>query len=332
MSRNAERAHFLAMSGWALTDVQTLAGDASLRSYFRLHDPKRTAVLMDVANDPTDSIQRFLTVGAHLQDIGLHPPTVLSVDRAAGFIILEDLGDDLFARVMARDAASEMPLYQAAIDVLSVVQQAPAPDLPLFDSAVMAKISGLAASAYAGRSQETDALTGALRPLLDRITVGTSVMVMRDFHAENLVWCPKESGPRRVGLLDFQDAVLGHPVYDVVSLLQDARRDVAPDVEAHLKKHVRSLPHWSGTGFDFAYAVLGAQRALRILGVFARLSLEHGKPGYVDLIPRVWRLLDRNLAHPDLADLASTIKRVLPAPDPPHLNDLKSRCQIHQTP
>ena len=126
-----------------------------------------------------------MSIGAHLQDIGLHPPAILSTDRAAGFLLLEDLGDDLFARVMTRDATSEIALYRAAIDVLSIVQKVPAPDLPAFDSAVMAQIAGLAASAYAGRSQETDVVTEALHPLLDRIAEDAPVMVEHISHISN---------------------------------------------------------------------------------------------------------------------------------------------------
>ena len=327
MNRTAVRDQFLRTSGWSGAKTLPLAGDASARLYFRVQEPDRAAVLMDVADDPVASLPRFLDIGAHLERLGLHPPAVLAADRDAGLLLLEDLGNDLFARVMDHDPESELPLYRAAIDVLRIVQDTPAPDLPAFDASTMAQIAGLAVLAYAGRPKGEMALIKVLRDLLVQIEPHYPVMVLRDFHAENLIWCPDSKGLMRVGLLDFQDAVLGHPVYDVVSLLQDARRDVSPSVEARVKSFARSLPNWNGDQFDFAFALLGAQRALRILGVFARLSLEHGKPGYVDLIPRVWGHLTRNLAHPELGDLGRTVRDLLPEPDNRHLNDLKARCQ-----
>ena len=332
MTRGADRALFLTGSGWDQAEIQPLAGDASSRSYYRIHQASRSAILMDVADDPTGSLPRFLAIGSHLSRIGLHPPAVLSVDREKGLLLLEDLGDELFARVMSRDAALELPLYRTAIDVLVAVQTTSPPDLPEFGPAVMAEAAGLAARSYAGRQQDAGTLSNALRPLLDRIEVTAPVMIMRDYHAENLVWCPGSAGLMRVGLLDFQDAMIGHPVYDIVSLLQDARRDVSAETSASLKAYAQSLPNWSGPGFEFAFAVLGAQRALRILGVFARLSLAHGKPGYIDLIPRVWDLMARNLEHPELSDLAGIVRRILPEPDASHISDLKARCQNLPTP
>ena len=136
----------------------------------------------------------------------------------------------------------------------------------------------------------------------------------------------------RLGLGCGDRRVLVRPDRHHLTLLQDARRDVSPATEAGVKAYARSMPNWGIPDFDFAFSLLGAQRALRILGVFARLSLAHGKPGYVDLIPRVWGLLSRNLEHPDLADLASTVRRILPEPDSRHLNDLRARCQKLPTP
>ena len=260
MKRSEERSRFLAASGWAGAEVKPLAGDASARRYFRVVLKGRSAVLMDVGDDPTGSLARFLEVGRHLLGLGLHPPATLSIDGEIGLLLLEDLGDLLFAREMARHVERELALYRSAIDVLCVIQGAAAPDLPVFDATAMADIAGLAAIAYAGRPQEEQALAEALLPPLVQITIDSPVMVMRDFHAENLVWCPGETDTRRVGLLDFQDAVLGHPVYDVVSLLQDARRDVSPSVEAEVRAYAKSLPQWHSIDFDLSFALLGAQR------------------------------------------------------------------------
>jgi len=158
------------------------------------------------------------------------------------------------------------------------------------------------------------------------------VLVQRDYHAENLLWLPKRTGHARVGLLDFQDAALGHRAYDLVSLLQDARRDVPITLEDTMIRHYISQTGLESDAFKTAYAVWGAQRNLRILGVFARLCLRDGKAHYVDLIPRVWGLLQRDLGHPELSNVKRIIDAHVPAPSPARLENLKSRCATAQTP
>ncbi len=152
------------------------------------------------------------------------------------------------------------------------------------------------------------------------------MLVQRDYHAENLLWLPERDGAARVGLLDFQDAAAGHPAYDLVSLLEDARRDVTQATVAAAKAHYLALTGFDPAQFDLAYAAMGAQRNLRILGVFARLSLHFGKPGYVDLIPRVWDHLRTDLAHPSLAELRGLVQAALPDPSVAKLQELKDRC------
>jgi aminoglycoside/choline kinase family phosphotransferase len=165
-------------------------------------------------------------------------------------------------------------------------------------------------------------LKAALRAHAD----GPRVLVLRDFHAENLLWLPGRAGLARVGLLDFQLGQLGQPGYDLVSLLQDARRDVAAETEAAMIARFVTATGVMPAAFAAHYAVLGAQRALRILGIFARLCLVAGKPGYVALIPRVWGQLQRNLAHPALADLRAVCDDLLPEPTPDILNRIRSQC------
>lgn len=151
----------------------------------------------------------------------------------------------------------------------------------------------------------------------------TPVLIQRDYHAENLLWLPEREGIERVGLLDFQDAMSGHPAYDLVSLLQDARRDVAPEVEEAMIIRYLEKSGFDDSSYRAAYAVLGVQRNLRILGVFARLGQDHGKPHYVDLIPRVWNHLIRDLDHPALAPVAEKLRAELPEPTPENLERLK---------
>jgi aminoglycoside/choline kinase family phosphotransferase len=151
-----------------------------------------------------------------------------------------------------------------------------------------------------------------------------SVLIQRDYHAENLLWLPGRAGVARVGLLDFQDAMRGHRAYDLVSLLQDARRDVSPPVAEAMLRHYIAATGADADTFTTAFHWLGAQRNLRILGVFARLCLRDGKPHYIDLIPRVWAHLQTDLRHPALAPLAGIVAETLPAPTPAHLDALKA--------
>ena len=155
---------------------------------------------------------------------------------------------------------------------------------------------------------------GRFREILEATTTGAVVLVQRDYHADNLLWLPERAGAARVGLLDFQDAMAGHPGYDLVSLLQDVRRDVSAEVEAEMLRHYITESGVEDAAFRTAYAVLGAQRNLRILGVFGRLGLDYGKPQYVDMIPKVWAHVMRDLEHPALAPVAGLLRDALPAP------------------
>jgi len=159
--------------------------------------------------------------------------------------------------------------------------------------------------------------------LLAQHAADATVVIQRDYHAENLLWLPDRDGVARVGLLDFQDAMLGHPAYDLVSLLQDARRDVPAEIELSMTRRFIDRSGVDEHGFRTAYAVLGVQRNLRILGVFARLSLDYGKPHYVDLIPRVWAHLRRGVDHPAMAPVADLLLQTLPLPTADNLNRLK---------
>ena len=154
-----------------------------------------------------------------------------------------------------------------------------------------------------------------LSQALSRLPAAPTVCTLRDYHAENLIWLPDRSGAARVGLLDYQDALAGHPAYDLVSLLEDARRDTSAQLQASLKARYCDLTGQTMADLDIACAILGAQRNLKILGIFARLWIRDGKPAYLDLLPRVWGHLGRDLAHPALAPLADWVVKNLPAPD-----------------
>jgi aminoglycoside/choline kinase family phosphotransferase len=336
MAPDRERAadHFLAVAGWGEALRTPLAGDASMRRYERLaRETGETTVLMD-APPPGEDVRPFVAIARHLAGLGFSAPRILAEDAERGFLLLEDLGDDLFSRLLARDPGREAALYAAAGDVLAALHRHPSPiGLARLDATTMPPLVAPVFDSYyagaAGRPAPTEAsaaLEAALAEALERLApVSRPVLVLRDYHAENLIWLPAREDAARVGLLDFQDARAGHPGYDLVSLLEDARRDVAePTRRAVIRRYLDE----TGTGaeaLEAALAVLGAQRNLRILGVFARLSLRFDKPRYVDLIPRVWAHLARDLAHPALAAVASAA-RPLPAPEPALLQRLKDLC------
>lgn len=333
--RTALARQFLQGTDWADARVAPLAGDASNRRYMRVHRGDETAVLMDAPTERGEDVRPFVRIARHLSSLGLSAPRILAEDARNGFLLLEDLGDDLFARVIPRAPDRESELYGAATDALAHLHDQPLPDdLAPYDPALMADMAALAFEWYAG---DTDSLRraaadAAMLAALAEYASDASVLIQRDYHAENLLWLPERAGIARVGLLDFQDAMRGHPAYDLVSLLQDARRDVPPAIEREMITRYLARSGADAAAFDAAYHVLGAQRNLRIIGVFSRLCLRDGKAHYVDLIPRVWSYLERDLAHPALAPLAPLISGVLPAPTSEFLKDLKRRCATPPTP
>jgi aminoglycoside/choline kinase family phosphotransferase len=286
---------------------------------------------MDAPPGMGEEIAPFVRIAGHLRGLGLSAPAVLAEDDVAGFLLLEDLGDDVFARVLERQPDREVALYRAAVDVLAVIQEGSTPaGLPDLSAADWAEAAALALDVYAqGAGAETggrEAFCAALTECLVRHSDGPRVMILRDYHAENLIWLPERVGVGRVGVLDFQLAQMGQPVYDLVSLCQDARRDVAAATEAAMITHFAERGGCQHGALGEAFAVFGAQRALRILGVFARLALEMGKPRYLALMPRVHAQLQRNLAHPALAPLAPVCARLVPEPTPAVLERISRRC------
>jgi aminoglycoside/choline kinase family phosphotransferase len=288
---------FLADHGWADGDILPLAGDASFRRYFRVVAPGRSAVLMDAPPEHEDS-RPFLAVAGHLARLGFAAPGILAVDLDAGLILLEDLGDDRMAEAIAADPAREANIYAHAIDLLARLHRQAAPDdLPPYDRAVYQREAGLFTDWYApalGLTVDALGYARAWDAVLDAVAVqDPAVLVLRDYHAENIML----RGDGDLALLDFQDALAGHPAYDLVSLLQDARRDVSEEMEAAMLARYRNAHPLD----DAAYAVLGAQRNAKILGIFTRLWKRDGKPRYLSLQPRVWGYLTRDLGHPALA-------------------------------
>ena len=308
-------------SGWSNAVSTVLAGDASQRSYERLTDNAgNTSILM--TTPPGYDILPFVRVAGHLEKLGLSAPRILAQDPDAGLLLLEDFGDALFSRLLARSEVSETDLYLAAIDVLIGLRSAPMIDCPVLDAPAMAEQAGIVFNYYAGA--DPDAFTPFLQTEFARLS-NDRCLALRDFHCDNLIWLDNRAGMARVGLLDFQDAVITHPAYDLASLLKDARRDLGDTVEETGLSHYIAKTGVNDARFRFEYALVGVQRNLRILGVFARLSTVFDKPQYIDFIPRVWRHLWRDLSHPELVELKNQLALILPEPTEDFLRDLRNR-------
>ncbi len=323
----------IAQTKWRGAQQAPLAGDASNRRYERLTDPTtgQTAVLMDAPPDKGEDVESFVRMANYLRSLGLSAPEIYAEDTEYGFLLLEDLGDALFARVLDDDPSQERTLYDAATDVLVHLHAGPTLSLDSYDPALMTEFSALSFTKYTQGvlgAHDAEARTRfelRFADILHRETGGARVVVQRDYHAENLIWLPEREGIARVGLLDFQSAMLGHPAYDLMSLLQDVRRNVPAGIEMRMIDRYISATGVDGHDFRTAYAVLGAQRNLRILGGFARLATDYGKPHYVDLIPAAWAHLMRDLEHPALVSVADLLRDALPPPSPENLAKLRSR-------
>ena len=329
MNRETLIAEFLARSGYAQARAEPLAQDASFRRYLRLIGGPRPAVLMDAP--PPEDIRPFLRIAAHLARIGLSVPEILAADEPAGLLLEEDLGDDLFPLHLSGERERDI-LFDSALDVLVAMQRATPPrDLPAWDAATMAS-TALATlldwwwpatfDAPAPEAARRD-FAAALETMLAPVAAGPTCFVHRDFFAGNLIWLPQREGIRRVGVLDFQTAAIGHPAYDLASLLQDARRDIPSATAEHaIDRYLAARPELEPTQFRTAYAACAAQRHLRVAGQWVRLAKRDSRPAYLAHGPRTWRLLDEAVRQPAAAPLAAALDRWIPLPrrgNPPGL-------------
>ena len=347
-------AGFLAKTPYADAAADYLQGDASTRAYARLVLPDRSAVLMNAPRQPdgpplrdgkpysalvhlAEDVAPFVAVGQELRRRGLSAPTIYAFDLDQGFLIIEDLGDEVFGAEIA-EGTDMGRLYGAAVDVLlAIASESPPPLVPIeghaphrlpdYDAEALLTealllIDWLWPAIHGAPAPEAlrDEYVALWQPLLAAAAKSDKALILRDFHSPNLMWLPAREGLQRVGLLDFQDALAGPAAYDLVSLLQDARLDVPEALEAELLARYcaargASDRQFSSDEFRTQYATLGAQRNSKILGIFARLAKRDGKRGYLTHIPRVARYLERNLAHPALAALSGWYRRELPAAD-----------------
>lgn len=346
---------FLKKAGWADAERRPLAGDASTRSYQRLRRDKGSAVLMiapPAAEAPAcppdaDAEARaklgynamarlagpnpaaFAGLARELVARGWSAPRILAADLDAGLVLLEDLGDDLYARVIER-GAKPRPLYEAAIDMLAAVRRATVPAVleaygktwPIldYDPVALQAEADLFIDWYAKEHAGVDVGAeakadwhAAWAEAFEHLKKEPAALVLRDVHAENLIWLPDREGPAQAGVIDFQDALFGHPAYDLVSLLEDARRDVEPALaEAMIERYLANAYIDDVGGFLTAYAVLGAQRNAKILGIFVRLATRDHKQKYLEYLPRVARNFLEDLTHPALEGVRAWVVREVP--------------------
>ncbi len=316
--------HFLRANGLGDAVVEPIPGDASARRYFRLrnvaNEPSGTAMLMH-APPPEEDPQPFLHAARWLSDNGLRAPRILAEDAGAGWLLTEDFGTARMRDWLDANPAAEAAVYAGAVDALVDLHRLPAGPFAPYDAPTYARETGLFTEWFiprAGLDADVSAFQHAWRQALAPVlSQGTSVTVLRDYHAENIMLLgPQSDGTGPQGLLDFQDALAGHRAYDLVSLLQDARRDVSPALEQAMLAHYAEkagLSNAEAETFMADYAVLGAQRNTKIVGIFTRLAQRDGKARYLDMIPRVWDWLERDLEHPALVPVARWFDANVPA-------------------
>jgi aminoglycoside/choline kinase family phosphotransferase len=311
MNPPAGTADFLAKLGWGEGDVLPLAGDASFRRYFRVADHGRSAILMD-APPPHEDPRPFIQVAQWLVARGFPAPVIFGTDLEQGLVLIEDFGDARMRETVDAAPESLLRMYEAAVDILIRLRGEPAGPWRPYDRKELQREADLLTEWYCpaiGVTVDTDGYAKAWGEVFDHALAAEPVTVLRDYHAENLMLI---GGTEALGLLDFQDALAGHPAYDLVSLLQDARRDVEPEIEAAMLDRYRRVTG-AGDDFDAAYHILGAQRNAKIVGIFTRLWRRDGKPRYPAMCPRVWRYLNRDLDHPALAPVKAWFDANIPA-------------------
>jgi tRNA threonylcarbamoyl adenosine modification protein YjeE len=344
---------FLTEAGLIDARRERMAGDASIRSYARLVGDDGVVILMNSPRRPdgpaiydgetysaavhlAEDIKPFVAIANGLRVRGLSAPSIHHADLDAGFLITEDFGSEGFIEGDPPQPIAER--YETAVDVLAALHHKTLPEvlplapqinyaIPTFDIDALLVEVGLMLEWYLPDrgTEPTNNMRAEFvmlwRDLLGKPAAVDKTWVMRDFHSPNLIWLGERSGISRVGIIDFQDAVLGPPAYDLVSLLQDARIDVPEQLELALLTRYIKARHAADDAFDPAgfaeiYAIMSAQRNTRLLGTFARLNRRDGKPRYLRHQPRIWTYLTRSLAHPVLSGLREWYSANVPPPGP----------------
>jgi len=316
---------FLSSTRFRGAKLHPLAGDASFRRYIRLRTPDESAMLMDAPPEKED-VRPFIAAAEFLYDHGFSAPFIHARHEGQGFLLLEDLGDDSFTAILKNNPEKEEELYTAAIEVLAKWHDSAAgftkPDrlvLPRYDEMLLLKEAALFPDWYLPQVLGTekaaalrDEYMGIWKDILLQANLATNVWVHRDYHADNLMWLPERVHHKRVGLLDFQDGVYGDAAYDMVSLLEDARRDVPIALANAMLDFYITATGVNRVRFLSNYAVLGAQRNCKIIGIFSRLAVRDGKFSYLNFLPRVWKHLEHDVKHPLLAPLKQWLDKHVP--------------------
>ena len=305
---------FLKQCGWDKAKRGRLAGDASFRKYDRLEDARGRVVLMD-APPPQEDVRPFIRIARHLHEHGFSAPEILGEDIAAGLLLLEDLGDDTYTHLLAR-GHDERELYVLAVDTLIALHRQPTAipeglavygmprlleEVNRLNTWYLPLVGGPALPAPAVAAYEQ-----IWRDILPLAWKAPTSLILFDYHVDNLMLLSGRPGIKACGLLDFQDAVAGPVTYDLMALLEDARRDVNPTLIADMKaRYLAAFPTLAPEDFAVSWAVMAAQRHMRVIGTFARLKLRDNKPHYLVHMPRLWRYMDACLAHPALSPLKS---------------------------
>lgn len=313
MTPPAHADEFLKQNGWGGAELVPVAGDASFRRYFRAVSGDRQAILMD-APPPHEDPRPFIQIAEFLKAQNFATPAIFAKDLDRGLVLLEDFGDRRMREHLDHRPEDEDRIYRQVVDLIRDIHTKPAAPIASYDWAQYLREVNLLPEWYCPAQKLSVDMTGfvdvwnkALAPVI--AAQNPPVTVMRDYHAENIMLL--EDG--RLGLLDFQDALVGHPAYDLVSMLQDARRDVSDELEqAMLEHYLTAHSDHAADVFRSHYAILGAQRNTKIIGIFTRLFVRDGKSRYLDFLPRMWRLLEKDLRHPDLAEVADWFDHNIP--------------------
>ncbi len=306
---------FLKKSGWGGIRRLPLATDASFRRYERLQRSGESIILMD-APPPNEDTRAYIAIARHLRQLGLSAPEVILADEKDGLLLIEDLGNDTYSRVLA-GGGDERALYTLALDVLIELHKMPLrtavpPGLSRYDNTRLLQETLLFTDWYlpavTGNKTPDDTrqtYSEAWLDVLGPVHAQPQTLVLRDYHRDNLLYLPDRDGVKACGILDFQDAVSGPIAYDVVSLLEDARRGIDDGLATDLlERYFAAFAELDRDDFRAAYAILGAQRHAKVIGIFTRLDQRDGKPAYLEHLPRVWTLLEKSLEHPALAPVA----------------------------
>ena len=305
---------FLNNAGWKNAERVNLAGDASFRRYQRISLNNKKAILMNAPPDK-ENVQSFIYFTEHLRSLGYSAPEIFAKDTKTGLILLEDLGDTTFT-IMIAHGSNEKTLYECAVDLLIDMHKRPKDqivpnNISLYDNKTFIEEALLLTEWYTpqvvGRNLSAEAKMDfelVWRQLLSKCPSIKNTLVLKDFHADNLMWLPNRNGISACGIIDYQDALLGPAIYDLMSLLEDVRRNIRPDfVEFLQKRYLNAFPRINPLEFKDSFSILAAQRHCKVIGIFSRLALRDGKNSYLSYLPRAWRLLENKCLSSTLSPL-----------------------------